>query len=85
MDWAAQLFGLSPAFLNASGVGGGVIQVLFQFSLSSNISELFDRALLQILPWLLSSQLALYTCETIQTQAWKIWLFIQRRRPILSG
>ncbi|KAF8220587.1 hypothetical protein L208DRAFT_747020 [Tricholoma matsutake] len=26
MDWAAQLFGLSPAFLNASGVGGGVIQ-----------------------------------------------------------
>ncbi|KAF8629833.1 hypothetical protein AX15_003200 [Amanita polypyramis BW_CC] len=26
MDWAAQLLGLSPAFLNSSGVGGGVIQ-----------------------------------------------------------
>lgn len=27
MDWAADLFGLSPAFKNSSGVGGGVIQV----------------------------------------------------------
>ncbi|KAF8348273.1 pyridoxal-dependent decarboxylase conserved domain-containing protein [Amanita rubescens] len=26
MDWAARLFGLSPTFLNSSGVGGGVIQ-----------------------------------------------------------
>jgi aromatic-L-amino-acid decarboxylase len=26
LDWAAQLLGLSPVFLNASGVGGGVIQ-----------------------------------------------------------
>ncbi|KAK2463954.1 hypothetical protein APHAL10511_004005 [Amanita phalloides] len=26
MDWAAQLFGLSSAFLHSSGVGGGVIQ-----------------------------------------------------------
>jgi Pyridoxal-dependent decarboxylase conserved domain len=32
MDWAAQLLGLSPAFLNASGVGGGSIQVLSQLS-----------------------------------------------------
>jgi aromatic-L-amino-acid decarboxylase len=27
MDWSAKLFGLSPAFLNTSGVGGGVLQV----------------------------------------------------------
>ena len=27
MDWAARLLGLSPVFLNSSGVGGGVIQV----------------------------------------------------------
>ncbi|TFK44455.1 pyridoxal phosphate-dependent transferase [Crucibulum laeve] len=26
MDWAAQLLGLSPAFMNASGVGGGCLQ-----------------------------------------------------------
>ena len=26
MDWSAKLFGLSDAFLNESGVGGGVIQ-----------------------------------------------------------
>ncbi|KAJ3508038.1 hypothetical protein NLJ89_g5971 [Agrocybe chaxingu] len=26
MDWAANLLGLTPAFMNASGVGGGVIQ-----------------------------------------------------------
>ena len=26
MDWSAQLFGLSDAFLNTSGVGGGVLQ-----------------------------------------------------------
>ncbi|KAF8635193.1 hypothetical protein AX17_003969 [Amanita inopinata Kibby_2008] len=26
MDWAAQLLGLSPAFLNSSGIGGGAIQ-----------------------------------------------------------
>jgi aromatic-L-amino-acid decarboxylase len=27
MDWSAKLFGLSDAFLNTSGVGGGVLQV----------------------------------------------------------
>jgi aromatic-L-amino-acid decarboxylase len=27
MDWAAQLLGLGPAFMNSSGVGGGCIQV----------------------------------------------------------
>jgi hypothetical protein len=27
MDWAAQLLGLSAAFFNSSGIGGGVIQV----------------------------------------------------------
>lgn len=27
MDWAAKLLGLGPAFLNASGVGGGCLQV----------------------------------------------------------
>ena len=27
MDWAAQLLGLSPEFLNSSAIGGGVIQV----------------------------------------------------------
>ena len=27
MDWAAQLLGLSPEFLNSSSIGGGVIQV----------------------------------------------------------
>jgi aromatic-L-amino-acid decarboxylase len=26
MDWSAQLFGLSDAFFNTSGVGGGVLQ-----------------------------------------------------------
>lgn len=26
MDWSAKLFGLSPEFLNTSGVGGGVLQ-----------------------------------------------------------
>ncbi|KAJ7502871.1 pyridoxal phosphate-dependent transferase [Mycena galericulata] len=26
MDWAAQLFGLAPAFYNTSGIGGGVLQ-----------------------------------------------------------
>lgn len=31
MDWCADLLGLSPAFMNASGVGGGVIQVVCSF------------------------------------------------------
>lgn len=30
MDWAAQLLGLSSAFLNSSGIGGGVIMVLLR-------------------------------------------------------
>lgn len=29
MDWAAQLLGLSKDFMNASGIGGGSIQVCF--------------------------------------------------------
>ena len=33
MDWAARLLGLSPAFLNSSGVGGGVIQVSIAMSI----------------------------------------------------
>lgn len=32
MDWSAQLFGLSEAFFNTSGVGGGVLQVRPLFS-----------------------------------------------------
>lgn len=28
MDWAAKLLGLSPAFLNTSGIGGGIIMVV---------------------------------------------------------
>ena len=27
MDWAANLLGLAPTFTNASGIGGGAIQV----------------------------------------------------------
>lgn len=27
LDWAADMLGLAPAFLNSSGVGGGSIQV----------------------------------------------------------
>ncbi len=34
MDWAARLFGLSPTFLNSSGVGGGVIQVSMVVSIA---------------------------------------------------
>jgi hypothetical protein len=30
MDWAAQMLGLSSAFLNSSGIGGGVIMVLLR-------------------------------------------------------
>jgi len=85
MDWAAQLLGLSPAFMNASGIGGGSIQVLKMSLLLQTTSELLDRALPQILPSLLLSQLAPYTCETIPTQVWKIWSFIQRPRPTLLG
>jgi aromatic-L-amino-acid decarboxylase len=49
MDWAAQLLGLSPAFMNASGVGGGCIQVQ-SCSLLPTVSELRDRAPPLILP-----------------------------------
>jgi len=34
MDWAAELYGLSPDFLNSAHVGGGVIQVSQVISLS---------------------------------------------------
>jgi len=34
MDWAAHLLVLSPAFLNSSGVGGGVIQVSIATSIA---------------------------------------------------
>jgi aromatic-L-amino-acid decarboxylase len=36
MDWAARLLGLSPAFYNSSGIGGGAIQVRSEVSLSDS-------------------------------------------------
>jgi aromatic-L-amino-acid decarboxylase len=39
MDWAAQLLGLSPAFLNSSGTGGGVIMVLTSPSFKTHLND----------------------------------------------
>ena len=36
MDWAAQLLGLSPDFLNLSGKGGGAIMARAVFPLPRN-------------------------------------------------
>jgi hypothetical protein len=32
MDWSAQMLGLDAAFLNTSGIGGGVLQVRERFA-----------------------------------------------------
>jgi hypothetical protein len=48
MDWAAHLLGLSPAFYNASGIGGGAIQVrptCLVGKLGIQISDILGRVL----------------------------------------
>ena len=46
MDWSANLLGLSPAFTNASGIGGGSIQVVpfFFYLLTFNLTTIKTSA-----------------------------------------
>lgn len=71
MDWSAKLFGLSDAFLNTSGVGGGVMLVWDGSPLDLILSHylLYRPRLLtpRSRPWL---RHALATFASTQTCRW---------------
>ena len=84
MDWSANLHGLSPAFTNASGIGGGSIQVIFFFR-RSLLKRTILRPQLQILLSWLSSLPDLYQREHLGTKLEDLVIYTTTQTPTLGS